>query len=64
MNTFGKNVKISLFGEIYGKTIGLSIDGLPPSYPVNIDKVRKELEEYYYKDDPELKEILDPLLGN
>ena len=50
MNTFGKNVKISLFGEIYGKTIGLSIDGLPPSYPVNIDKVRKELEEYYLKD--------------
>ena len=25
---------------------------------------KKELEEYYYKDDPELKEILDPLLGN
>ena len=24
----------------------------------------EELEEYYYKNDPELRKILDPILGN
>ncbi|MCR5698365.1 MAG: phosphoribosyltransferase [Treponemataceae bacterium] len=29
-----------------------------------IGLTKEELEEHYYKDDPELKAILDPLLGN
>lgn len=50
MNTFGKNVKISLFGEIYNKCIGLTIDGIPPGCPVNLNKLRKEIKAIYDKD--------------
>lgn len=49
MNTFGKNVKICLFGEINNKTIGLTIDSLPAGYYIDIDKIKKNINEYQSK---------------
>ncbi len=30
MNTFGKNFRLSIFGESHGKSVGVTIDGCPP----------------------------------
>ena len=34
-NTFGNNVKVTLFGESHGKYIGAVVDGLPAGIPVD-----------------------------
>ena len=41
MNTFGKNVRISLFGESHGPCIGITIDGLPAGLSLNLEKLTK-----------------------
>ena len=43
MNTFGKNVRISLFGESHGPCLGITIDGLPAGYTLNIEKIYEGL---------------------
>lgn len=44
MNTFGKNIRISIFGESHGKYIGLTIDGLPPKFRIDEDAIKKALK--------------------
>lgn len=39
MNNFGKNIRISIFGESHGPIIGLTIDGLPANFSFNLDKI-------------------------
>ena len=34
-NTFGSNIKLTLFGESHGEAIGAVLDGLPAGLPVN-----------------------------
>lgn len=43
MNTFGKNVRISLFGESHGPCIGITIDGLPAGLSLNLEKINEAL---------------------
>ncbi len=40
-STWGKNYKISLFGESHGKGVGVVIDGLPPGVPVDTDMIER-----------------------
>ena len=35
MNTFGRNVRITTFGESHGKALGAVIDGCPPGIPLD-----------------------------
>ncbi len=35
MNSFGKNFRLSIFGESHGKTIGILIDGCPSGISIN-----------------------------
>lgn len=37
MNTFGKNFRVSIFGESHGQNIGVVLDGVPQSLPLNED---------------------------
>lgn len=43
MNTFGQNIKITLFGESHGESLGISIDGLAPGIEINHEIIREEL---------------------
>lgn len=44
MNTFGKNIRISLFGESHGPSIGITIDGLPHNFKIDFNKVNFDLK--------------------
>lgn len=43
MNTFGENIKITIFGESHGPGIGMVLDGIPPGLELDTDFIRKEL---------------------
>lgn len=43
-STWGKNIRISIFGESHGKAIGVNIDGLPPGVELNFDLIKREME--------------------
>lgn len=41
---WGNNLKVSIFGESHGNAIGITIDGLPSGFEIDMDKVLKEME--------------------
>ncbi|MCK5731973.1 MAG: chorismate synthase, partial [Tenericutes bacterium] len=43
MNTTGKNISITFFGESHGPYIGLVIDGLPPGLKIDNDLIKHNL---------------------
>ena len=42
-SVFGRNLKISLFGESHGKGIGVIIDGFPAGVSVKMDHITREM---------------------
>jgi chorismate synthase len=40
MNTFGKNFRVTTFGESHGKALGVTIDGCPAGYKLDIDRMQ------------------------
>lgn len=42
-NTFGKNFKITIYGESHGKSIGVIIDGIPPGITLDFDLINEEM---------------------
>lgn len=44
MNTFGENLKITIFGESHGKAIGVVLDGLPAGEAVDMDALREQMQ--------------------
>ena len=43
MNTFGENLKLTLFGESHGEAIGMVLDGFPAGESLDIDFIREQL---------------------
>lgn len=43
MNTFGKNIRISLFGESHGEVVGITIDGFPAGLTIEHEKIKSAL---------------------
>ncbi len=43
MNTWGNNLKLSIFGESHGGGIGIVIDGLPSGISLDIEKISDEM---------------------
>lgn len=41
---WGNNLKISIFGESHGVGIGLTIDGLPSGFPIDLERINYEME--------------------
>ena len=44
MNTFGENLKLTLFGESHGDAIGMVLDGFPAGENIDLDLIREELK--------------------
>lgn len=44
MNTFGNNIKITIFGQSHAEAIGVTIDGLPSGFSIDTDKVQAFLD--------------------
>lgn len=45
MNTFGKNFRVTTFGESHGKAIGAVIDGCPAGLDLSHEDIQKELNK-------------------
>ncbi|MBY0757356.1 chorismate synthase [Clostridium sardiniense] len=41
---WGNNLKISIFGESHGVGIGLTIDGIPSGFPIDLERINCEME--------------------
>ena len=41
--TFGRNLRMTIFGESHGKAIGLVLDGLPPGTPFDEEFIKEEM---------------------
>ena len=42
-NTFGKAIRVTLFGESHGPAVGAVVDGLPPGLKIDMDRMNAEL---------------------
>ena len=40
MNTFGENLKLTIFGESHGIAVGAVLDGLPAGEAIDVDAVQ------------------------
>ncbi len=43
MNTFGKNLTLTTFGESHGPAMGGVIDGFPPGFKIDFDRLREDV---------------------
>ena len=43
MNSFGRKLKLTIFGESHGSSIGAVIDGLPSGVELNLDFIKREM---------------------
>ncbi len=44
MNTFGKNLTLTTFGESHGPALGGVIDGFPPLIEIDLERIQAELD--------------------
>lgn len=40
---WGRNIQLSIFGESHGKAVGISINGLPPGFELDLNLLQREL---------------------
>ncbi len=44
MNTIGKNIRLTSYGESHGSVIGAILDGFPAGFPVDIEAIQAQLD--------------------
>ena len=42
MNTFGRNLRLTTFGESHGKAMGGILDGMPGGVKIDMDVILRE----------------------
>ena len=42
-STYGKNLKLSIFGQSHGAAIGMTLDGIPAGLPVDLEQLQEFL---------------------
>lgn len=71
MNTFGENLKMTIFGESHGEGIGLVLDGFPAGIELDFDEIRAQLarrapgqnECVSPREEPDAPEYLSGIFG-
>jgi chorismate synthase len=71
MNTFGRLLRLSLFGESHGAGVGVLLDGVPPGLPVDEARLQKALDArrpgtsllVSQRREPDVPRILSGVLG-
>ena len=41
---WGRNYRISIFGESHGKALGVNIDGIPAGTKLDLDFIKEEMQ--------------------
>ena len=70
--TYGKNFKITIFGESHGPAIGITLDGLQPGFSLDMDKISIEMQRRApgknkvstQRKEPDMPEILSGYFEN
>ena len=44
-NNIGTNISMTLFGESHGAAIGITLDGLPAGFPIDLDRLAADMEK-------------------
>lgn len=44
MNTFGKNIRLTTFGESHGPAMGGILDGMPPRVQIDLERLQSDLD--------------------
>lgn len=50
--SFGRNLKLTIFGESHGEAIGIVIDGIPPGTPIDEAQIARDMERRAPGKDP------------
>ena len=63
-NNFGTNISWTLFGESHGPAIGITLDGLPAGFKVDMEQIKSDMDsvrqlvKFQPKDTKRMKYIL------
>ena len=38
-NTFGSSISVTLFGESHGKAVGVTLEGLPSGFEIDVEEL-------------------------
>lgn len=44
-NNFGTNISMTIFGESHGPCIGITLDGLPAGFKINLERINDDMEK-------------------
>lgn len=44
-NNFGTNISMTIFGESHGPCIGITLDGLPAGFKIDLERIKKDMEK-------------------
>ena len=44
-NNFGTNISWTLFGESHGPAIGITLDGLPAGFKVDMEQIKADMDK-------------------
>lgn len=44
-NNFGSNISMTIFGESHGPCIGVTLDGLPAGFAIDLDRLHHDMEQ-------------------
>lgn len=44
-NSFGTNISMTIFGESHGPCIGITLDGLPAGFKIDLDKLDQDMDK-------------------
>ena len=44
-NNFGTNISMTIFGESHGPCIGITLDGLPAGFKIDLERIKEDMEK-------------------